>query len=282
MPELPEVETVCRGISPALVGATIAKIDVRQAKLRLPVPKNLRDIITGQKIERVRRRAKYILIDFENGHHGLVHLGMSGCFRVYNADEQKPGLEKHDHIIIDTSAGARLIYNDPRKFGFFDLIEPGQEDSHNFLCKLGVEPLGNHLNAVYLADKFKGKKAPIKQALLDQSIIAGLGNIYVAEVLYLSGINPTLKAGSISKKRLEALCSAVRGVISAAIEAGGSSLKDFSNTKGELGYFQHNFKVYNQENNPCSQAGSQKGCGGTIHRIVQSGRSTYYCPKCQH
>jgi formamidopyrimidine-DNA glycosylase len=277
MPELPEVETVCRGISPALEGATIAKIDIRQSKLRLPVPENLGAVITGQRVERVRRRAKYILIDFEDGHHGLVHLGMSGAFRVYKADDEKPPLEKHDHIIIDTDAGARLIYNDPRKFGFFDLIDPGKENDHNFLCKLGVEPMGNHLNANYLWVKFKGKKAPIKQALLDQSLIAGLGNIYVAEVLYLSGISPTKKSGTISKKRLETLCSAVREVIAAAIDAGGSSLKDFSNTEGELGYFQHEFKVYNQADKPCSK----ESCNGTIKRIVQSGRSTYYCPKCQ-
>jgi formamidopyrimidine-DNA glycosylase len=292
MPELPEVETVRRGLEPYVAGARIAKVRLNRKDLRFPFPKGMGKKLEGQVIESVGRRAKYLLFRLSSGLTLLSHLGMTGSYRFegfkfkeasrYFEPDQD---EKHDHLRIDLvhprHGELTLVYNDARRFGFMDLFRNESESA--FLDGLGPEPLGNEFNASEMAVRFKGKSAPMKAALLDQRVVAGLGNIYVSEALHRAHIRPQTKAGKLvmksgaPTKRLEDLADAVRLVLTEAIEAGGSTLRDFRAADGGSGYFQHRFAVYDREGQPCPTP----GCAGTIKRIVQSGRSTFYCPVCQ-
>lgn len=282
MPELPEVETVRRGLIPAMEGRRIFRADVRRPDLRWPFPKNMADRLTGKTIERLRRRSKYVLADLSSGETLIIHLGMSGRMLI-SGDQlgvfhsEHPAPEKHDHVVFDMEGGARVTFNDARRFGAMDLAETATLEDHWLIKPIGPEPLGNQFDAAYLVDRLKTKNSPIKSVLLDQRIVAGLGNIYVCEVLFRAGIHPAREAAKLSKARIESLVPIIRDVLSEAIDAGGSSLKDYRQADGELGYFQHTFRVYDQEGNPCSAV----GCGSTIKRIAQSGRSSFYCPTCQ-
>jgi len=282
MPELPEVETVRRGLIPAMEGCRIESAEIRRPDLRWPFPERMLERLTGQTVLQLRRRSKYILADLSSGETLLIHLGMSGRMTVSG---RVPGVfvrdhapvEKHDHVILHMEGDARVTFNDPRRFGAMDLIDTANADAHPLLAKLGPEPLGNSFDDAYLAHAFSGKTTPVKTALLDQRIIAGLGNIYVCEALNMAGISPKRAAGRISADRLAVLSHEVRSVLKIAIEAGGSSLRDHRQASGELGYFQHNFRAYGREGELCQT----KGCAGEIKRITQSGRSTFYCPSCQ-
>jgi len=282
MPELPEVETVRRGLSPVMEGEVITRADVNRPDLRWPFPARMADRLTGQRVERLRRRSKYILADMNSGESLLIHLGMSGRMLVsgdplgqFVHDHPMPA--KHDHVVLHMGNGARITFNDPRRFGAMDLMQTADADRHKLLAVLGPEPLGNAFHEAHLATALKGRNTPIKSALLDQRIVAGLGNIYVCEALFRAGISPTRKAGRISAARVGALVPIIRQVLSDAIDAGGSSLRDFRHADGELGYFQHTFDVYGREGEPCRSP----GCKSVIKRVVQSGRSSFYCPTCQ-
>jgi formamidopyrimidine-DNA glycosylase len=282
MPELPEVETVRRGLLSVIEGQTIARADVNRPDLRWPFPKNMAQRLTGQTIIALRRRSKYILADLDGGETLLIHLGMSGRMLISGDPlgqfvHDHPATEKHDHVVLHMQNGARITFNDPRRFGAMDLLETATADSHKLLAVLGPEPLGNDFNEPYLVAAFKGKNTPVKSALLDQRIVAGLGNIYVCEALFRARISPKRRAGQISAQRVSTLVPVIRQVLSDAIKAGGSSLRDFRQADGELGYFQHSFDVYGREGAPCRSA----DCTGTIARLVQSGRSSFYCPQCQ-
>jgi formamidopyrimidine-DNA glycosylase len=282
LPELPEVETVRRGLEPAMTGAVIARAEVRRAGLRWPFPERMAERLTGARVERLRRRSKYILADLSTNETLLIHLGMSGRMLISGTmlgefHHDHPAPEKHDHVVLDMNTGARITFNDARRFGAMDLFATGEDDAHPLLSKLGPEPLGNAFNETHLVAALAGKNTPIKAALLDQHIVAGLGNIYVCEVLHRAGISPRRKAGRISAARAAALVPIIREVLGEAIASGGSSLRDYRQASGELGYFQHSFRVYGHEGAPCATP----GCGGTIKRIVQSGRSSFYCPLCQ-
>lgn len=282
MPELPEVETVRRGLTPAMEGAVIARADVNRPDLRWPFPAGMADRLTGATVERLRRRSKYILADLDTGETLLVHLGMSGRMTVSGDPlgrfvHDHPAAEKHDHVVLHMGNGARITFNDPRRFGAMDLMDTATAEQHKLLAVLGPEPLGNDFHEAHLITAFKDKNTPVKSALLDQRIVAGLGNIYVCEALFRCGISPTRKAGRISKQRVAALVPIIRQVLADAIEAGGSSLRDFRQADGELGYFQHRFDVYGREGEVCRT----DGCGAPIARIVQSGRSSFYCRSCQ-
>ncbi|MCA1405603.1 bifunctional DNA-formamidopyrimidine glycosylase/DNA-(apurinic or apyrimidinic site) lyase [Ensifer sp. IC3342] len=295
MPELPEVETVKRGLAPTMEGAILVRAELRRPDLRFPFPDNFSASVSGRRIVSLSRRAKYLMIDLEGGDVIIAHLGMSGSFRIEAGDDPAtPGKfhhprgkdEKHDHVIFylnGRSGPARVIYNDPRRFGFMDLARRDGIADHVFFRDLGQEPTGNALDAAYLAARFAGKAQPLKAALLDQKIVAGLGNIYVCEALWRSDLSPSRPAGSLVDKRghakqaLVTLTQAIRDVIADAIAAGGSSLKDHIQADGSLGYFQHSFSVYDREGETCPKP----GCGGTVARIVHAGRSTFYCPRCQ-
>ncbi|GAA6164704.1 bifunctional DNA-formamidopyrimidine glycosylase/DNA-(apurinic or apyrimidinic site) lyase [Pelagimonas sp. KU-00592-HH] len=282
MPELPEVETVRRGLEPSMSGAAIAKAQVNRPDLRWPFPDNMAQRLTGAKVLQLRRRSKYILADLDSGETLLIHLGMSGRMTVSGDPlgqfvHEHPAIEKHDHVIFDMDNGARITFNDPRRFGAMDLLSTEDAQNHPLLSKLGPEPLGNAFDEAYLVDRLKGRKTPIKSALLDQQIVAGLGNIYVCETLYRAGVSPRRKADNISAARIRTFVPIIRQVLSDAIAAGGSSLKNFRQADGELGYFQHSFDVYGREGDPCHTP----DCDGTIARITQSGRSSFYCPQCQ-
>jgi len=286
MPELPEVETVRRGLVPALEGRRILRVAVNRPDLRFPFPDRFAERLTGQCIERIDRRAKYLLLRLDSGETMIGHLGMSGRFTIEaDGDAAQPGDfvhaapvdPKHDHVVIEAEGGVTVRYNDPRRFGYMDLFETAMESTHKVLGALGPEPHGNTFSGAYLGEALAGRRTPIKTALLDQSIVAGLGNIYVCEALHRSGISPRRLAASIAGVRAERLAAAVRAVIVEVIEAGGSSLKDFAATDGALGYFQHSFRVYDRLNAPCPTS----GCAGSIQRIVQSGRSTWFCSTCQ-
>ena len=282
MPELPEVETVRRGLLPAMEGSVIAHAEVNRPDLRWPFPENMAARLAGQRVIALRRRSKYILADLASGETLLIHLGMSGRMTVSGDPlgvfhHDHPAAQKHDHVVFDMDNGARVTFNDPRRFGAMDLMETATADAHPLLAKLGPEPLGNSFDETYLADALAGRKAPVKSALLDQRIVAGLGNIYVCETLYRARISPNRRAGNLSRQRAGGLVTIIRDVLLDAIEAGGSSLRDFRQADGELGYFQHRFDVYDREGQPCRSA----GCNGTIRRIVQSGRSSFYCASCQ-
>jgi len=292
MPELPEVETVRRGLAPHMEGRRVRLMTLNRPDLRFPLPERFRDRVEGHRIVQLSRRAKYLVIMLDNDLSIIAHLGMSGSFRIEDAipgdfHHARSKDQAHDHVIFDLAGDdgseVRIIYNDPRRFGFMDLVASDALDHYPAFGTLGPEPLGNSLSADYLAERFRGKKSPIKAALLDQRVIAGLGNIYVCEALHRSGINPERQATTLVTKtghasgQLEALTRAIREVIAEAIEAGGSSLRDHIQTDGSLGYFQHRFRVYDREGEPCPTP----GCRGTVARIVQSGRSTFYCAACQ-
>lgn len=282
MPELPEVETVRRGLAPVMEGAVIARAEVNRPDLRWPFPAGMSDRLTGQQVLGLRRRSKYILADLASGESLLIHLGMSGRMLVSGDPlgrfvHDHPAPEKHDHVVFHMDNGARITFNDPRRFGAMDLMTTATAEQHKLLAAIGPEPLGNGFNEAHLIAALSGRNTPIKAALLDQRIVAGLGNIYVCEALYRAGIHPARKAGRISRARIAALVPIIRQVLTEAIEAGGSSLRDFRQADGELGYFQHSFDVYGREGAPCRNP----DCGQPIRRIVQSGRSSFYCRQCQ-
>ncbi|MDO6591423.1 DNA-formamidopyrimidine glycosylase [Loktanella sp. D2R18] len=282
MPELPEVETVKAGISPAMEGQMIVAADVNRPDLRWPFPENMAARLKDTRVLGLRRRSKYILVDLDSGETLLIHLGMSGRMlvsgvKVGEFHHPHPVPAKHDHVVLHMENGARVTFNDARRFGAMDLLDTATQDDHWLMRDIGPEPLGNAFNETYLMGRLKGKNTPIKTALLDQTIVAGLGNIYVCEVLFRAGIHPKRKAGQISAKRIATLVPLIREVLEEAIAAGGSSLRDFRQSDGELGYFQHVFRVYGQEGKTCVTPGCQK----TIQRIVQSGRSSFFCPQCQ-
>ncbi|WP_417258418.1 bifunctional DNA-formamidopyrimidine glycosylase/DNA-(apurinic or apyrimidinic site) lyase [Celeribacter sp.] len=282
MPELPEVETVRRGLEPSMSGSIILQADVNRPNLRWPFPDCMAERLSGARVERLRRRSKYILADLDRGETLLIHLGMSGRMTVSGDPlgqfvHTHPALQKHDHVVFHMENGARITFNDPRRFGAMDLIDTATAQAHPLLAKLGPEPLGNTFNEAHLVAAFEGKNTPVKAALLDQHIVAGLGNIYVCEVLFRAGIDPTRKAGCLSEAQIASLVPIVREVLNEAIASGGSSLKDFRQADGELGYFQHSFRVYGREGEACKS----EGCRAAITRVVQSGRSTFFCPSCQ-
>jgi formamidopyrimidine-DNA glycosylase len=280
MPELPEVETVRRGLIPAMEGRRILRAEVNRPDLRWPLPERMAERLEGARIERLRRRSKYILADLDRGESLLIHLGMSGRMLVsgvmlgdFHLDHPAP--QKHDHVVLHMEGGARVTFNDARRFGAMDLVRTDREAAHWLLAGLGPEPLGNSFDEAYLVEALKKRSSPIKTALLDQHVVAGLGNIYVSEVLFRAGIDPRRAASRISAARLARLVPMIRDVLTEAIEAGGSSLRDHRQADGELGYFQHSFRVYDREDAPCPT------CATPIRRIVQSGRSSYFCPACQ-
>jgi formamidopyrimidine-DNA glycosylase len=292
MPELPEVETVRRGLEPVMEGARFLAVEARRKDLRRPFPKDFVARLEGQAVTGLGRRAKYLLADLSSGEVLLMHLGMSGSFRVAKEDgEVTPGdfhhpraVERaHDHVVFHMSSGARVTFNDPRRFGLMLLVPRAELAEHPLMKEVGPEPLGNEFDAALLARACRGKKADLKATLMDQKIVAGLGNIYVCEALHRARLSPKRIAATIATKagapteRAENLVDAIRAVLADAIKAGGSSLRDHRRTDGELGYFQHHFRVYDREGEPCVTP----GCKGKVRRIVQSGRSTFYCPSCQ-
>ena len=290
MPELPEVETVKRGLEPSFTHAKIIKVKQNRPDLRFPFPENFQSRLTGREIIGLGRRAKYLLIYLDNGETIISHLGMSGSWRVENRTlgsyyHEKNKLAAHDHFEMDirTENGELLhaVYNDPRRFGFMLLTKTAGLEHHKLLAHLGPEPTGNGLSGAYLNEVLRNREAPLKAALLDQTIIAGLGNIYVCEALWRSHLSPKRKSltlgkkSSVARQKSELLAQNIRDVINKAIEVGGSSFRDYIHADGSLGYFQHRFSVYGREGEPCLQ------CGNPIKRIVQSGRSSFYCPHCQ-
>jgi formamidopyrimidine-DNA glycosylase len=280
MPELPEVETVRRGLAPAMEGKRILRVQTRRKDLRFPFPENFNQRIEGARMKHLGRRAKYLVGELSNGEALIMHLGMTGRFTVSGI---KPGKfhhaagedEKHDHVVFEMQGGARVVFNDARRFGFMDLWPVDDLENYAPFSGMGPEPISNAFSGAYLAEAFKGKKTPVKSALLDQNVVAGLGNIYVCEALFRSGISPKRLAGAIRKDRLETLAVEVRKVIEEAIVAGGSTISDFRQSDGELGYFQHSFQVYDREGDACVV------CAKPVKRMVQSGRSTFYCAGCQ-
>ena len=282
MPELPEVETVRRGLAPMMEGQRITQAKVNRPDLRWPFPERMAERLSNQTVMSLRRRSKYILAELSSGETLIIHLGMSGRMLISGAPvgqfhHDHPAPEKHDHVVLNLQNGARVTFNDPRRFGAMDLTPTDALDTHWLLKDIGPEPLGNAFNEDYMVERLKTRNSPMKSALLDQKIVAGLGNIYVCEALFRAGVSPKRKASRLSETRTKALVPVIRQVLQEAIDAGGSSLKDFRQADGELGYFQHNFDVYDREGAPCRTP----DCGGTVNRIVQSGRSTFYCPTCQ-
>jgi formamidopyrimidine-DNA glycosylase len=292
MPELPEVETVRRGLQPAMEGARFEAVEIRRPNLRWPLPERMAARLKGQRIEALSRRAKYLVAELSSGEVLLMHLGMSGSFRVdWNGRAATPGRFHHprsehlahDHVVFALSSGATVIFNDPRRFGFMLLIPRVELSSHKLMAALGPEPLGNAFGAAQLAAACARKKVSLKAALSDQKVVAGLGNIYVCEALYRAQLSPKRAAHSLALRsgapapRAVALVDAIKAVLGDAIRAGGSTLRDHRRTDGDLGYFQHDFRVYGREGEPCPTP----GCRGAIKRIVQVGRSTFYCPMCQ-
>lgn len=321
MPELPEVETVRRGLEPVLVGKRIARLEARRPDLRFPLPERFAERIEGRRIEHLGRRSKYLVAAIEGGESLILHLGMTGRFTIspsprpsrgegprqaraeegplhQRADERPQPLAefvhetggdpRHDHVVFETvdakgRPAHRITYNDPRRFGFMVMAEAGALDAHALIRDLGPEPLGNGLDAAYLAARASGRRADLKAFLMDQRNVAGLGNIYVAEALFRAGLSPARASGCLADAkgrpttRAERLVPAIRDVLEAAITAGGSTLRNYRGADGALGYFQHSFSVYDREGEPCVRA----GCGGRVRRIVQGGRSTFYCPRCQ-
>ena len=286
MPELPEVETVRRGLEPVMTGATVSRLELRRPDLRFPFPERFGARIEGQCITALSRRAKYLLAELSSGETLLMHLGMSGRFLIQSPaepDTAMPGdfvheagrLPQHDHVVFHLSTGARVIYNDARRFGFMAMTAPGEVSP--YLEGLGLEPLGNALSGEAILSLFDGKAAPMKAALLDQRLIAGLGNIYVCEALHRTKLHPALPAGRLAAAKADELAGHIRDVLNEALVSGGSTLRDFSHADGSLGYFQHAFRVYDREDEPCLTP----GCTSLIKRIVQSGRSTFFCPTCQ-
>ncbi|MDP1629858.1 MAG: bifunctional DNA-formamidopyrimidine glycosylase/DNA-(apurinic or apyrimidinic site) lyase [Caulobacter sp.] len=286
MPELPEVETVRRGLAPTLEGARLSRVEQRRPDLRFPFPDGFVQRLTGARIETLERRAKYLLARLDRGDVLIMHLGMTGRFEIETAltagrlgdfHFAAPPDPKHAHVVFETEAGGRVTYYDPRRFGFMGLIPQAEVLTHPWFAAMGPEPLGPDFDAAHLAAAFAGRKQSPKTLLLDQRIVAGLGNIYVCEALHRAGISPLKPAGRIAKTKLPGLVATIREVLEEAITAGGSTLRDFAAADGALGYFQHSFQAYGREKAPCLAP----GCGGTITRTVQAGRSTFYCPQCQ-
>jgi formamidopyrimidine-DNA glycosylase len=292
MPELPEVETVRRGLQPVMEGARFVRVEARRPDLRRPLPREFVKRLEGRSVTGLGRRAKYLLADLSSGDVLLIHLGMSGSFRVSEeTGEKTPGDfhhprsddRTHDHIVFHMSSGARISFNDPRRFGLMLLVPRADLADHPLMKEIGPEPLGNEFDAALLAAACRGKKTSLKAALLDQTVVAGLGNIYVCEALHRALLSPKRIASTIASRsgapneRAERLVDAIKAVLADAIKAGGSSLRDHRRTDGELGYFQHHFRVYDREGAKCVTP----GCKGTVKRIVQSGRSTFFCPVCQ-
>ena len=290
MPELPEIETVRMGLAPALEHRRLTKVVTRRGDLRVPFPPRFAERLAGREVKHLWRRAKYLLADLDDGETLVIHLGMSGRVAVYAENrEHRPGQYvyeappsgaghgKHDHVVIETDAPARIVFTDPRRFGLMLIIESAALNRHPLFDGLGIEPLSPQFTAAHLERVLEGRRAPIKAALLDQRTIAGLGNIYVCEALFRAGISPRRQSSTIAGSRARALAAAIRSVLRAAIKAGGSSLRDYAKTDGALGEFQHHFAVYDREGAPCPRA----KCKGKIKRIVQSGRATFFCPACQ-
>ena len=284
MPELPEVETVRRGLQPALEGRRLAHVETRRADLRFPFPENFAERLTGRTVERLDRRAKYLLAYLDDGQVWLTHLGMTGRWSILGANAQPgdfyhaaPTDPAHTHVVLRTDEGRGLEYNDPRRFGYMGLVVASELSAHPFFKGMGPEPLSDDFNGAVLAGVLKGKKTPMKAALLDQRVVAGLGNIYVSEALNRAGISPLRLAGKVSRPRLDKLVAEIKAVLDEAILAGGSTLKDYAGADGEEGAFQQRFRVYDREGAACVTP----DCGGQVQRIVQSGRSTFYCAKCQ-
>lgn len=280
MPELPEVETVRRGLAMRLEGRVLARVHQYRPDLRFPLPPDFAARLTGRRVVSLDRRAKYILAHLDDGMVWMTHLGMSGSMVLREAP-LPAARAPHDHLVFETDDGWTVTYNDVRRFGFMDLFPESGVESHPMLSCLGPEPLGNGFNAAVLTEALKGKQTPIKAALLDQRVVAGLGNIYVCEALFRAGISPTRLADTVAGKRAERLVPVIREVLAEAIAAGGSSLRDYVQSDGELGYFQHSFKVYGREGQPCEGCDCDLSRTGGIQRIVQSGRSTFYCPRKQ-
>jgi formamidopyrimidine-DNA glycosylase len=302
MPELPEVETVRRGLEPALEGKRLAAVTTRRRDLRTPFPPLFAERLAGRLVLSVRRRAKYLLIGLEGGETLVMHMGMSGRFTIHGTLARRPGCShnkepacateaaaprprpgdssgsgKHDHVVIETGEGTRIVFTDQRRFGLMTVLPTGTLEKNPLFDGLGPEPLDETFTPETLSAALKGKKTPIKAALLDQRVVAGLGNIYVCEALFRARISPKRLARSVAGVRVARLVTAIKAVLNEAIAAGGSSLRDYAHTDGELGYFQHRFAVYDREGMPCAG----KDCAGTVKRIVQSGRSSFYCPSCQ-
>jgi formamidopyrimidine-DNA glycosylase len=286
MPELPEVDTVRRGLEPVLAGARLVRVEARRPDLRFPLPDGFVQRLTGARIERLERRAKYLLAPLDRGDTLVMHLGMSGRFEIAGGEAtRRPGDfhyaasadPKHAHVIFETDGGVRVTYFDPRRFGYMDLIATDALAAHPWFAGLGPEPLGPDLNGKHLAAAFAGRRQSVKASLMDQRIVAGLGNIYVCEALFRAGISPLRPAGELGTRALNGLATAIKAVLEEAIEAGGSTLRDYAAADGALGYFQHRFRVYGREGETCQR----RGCSGVVERIVQAGRSTFYCPVCQ-
>jgi formamidopyrimidine-DNA glycosylase len=292
MPELPEVETVRRGLEPAMEGARFIHVETRRGDLRRPFPQDFVRRLEGETVIGLGRRAKYLLADLSNGEVLVMHLGMSGSFRIAYADAAAtPGDfhhsrsedRAHDHVVFEMSSGARIVFNDPRRFGLMLLVRRAELDSHPLMKEVGPEPLGNAFDAAMLAQACAGSRRDLKAALMDQTTVAGLGNIYVCEALHRARLSPKRCAGTLASRtgaateRAGALVDAIKAVLTEAIAAGGSTLRDHRRPDGELGYFQHHFRVYGREGDPCVTP----GCKGQVKRIVQAGRSTFFCPTCQ-
>ena len=301
MPELPEVETVRLGLVPVMEGFCLTNVETRRDDLRIPFPRDFAARMRGRKVTALRRRAKYLLADLDSGETLVIHLGMSGRMSVYAHGKQRrigsyvydkapeaAGTGKHDHVVFETDAPARIVFNDHRRFGLMTLVDTKTIEQDKLFKSIGIEPLSEKFNTAYLEKALDGKNTPIKSALLDQRLIAGLGNIYVCEALFRANISPKRLAGSIKKDRLPPLVAAIKKVLKDAIAAGGSTLRDHAQATGNPGNFQHQFQVYGRKENPCKSTasssesvGHKKPCKGTVKRIVQAGRSTFYCPKCQ-
>jgi formamidopyrimidine-DNA glycosylase len=275
MPELPEVETVRQGLADVLEGRRLHRVQAMRPDLRFPLPENFEGRLSGRQVEKLARRGKYLLIHLQERLTLIAHLGMSGRFRIFNTSP--PPLERHDHVVFEAEGGISVRFNDPRRFGFMDLADTDTLASHKMLKNMGPEPLANDFNGPVLAAALKGRKSPIKAALLDQSVIAGMGNIYVSEALFRAGLSPKRKSGTVQGGRAENLARAIRDVLNEAIAAGGSSLRDHRQPSGELGYFQHSFAVYGCTGQPCPGCTCDPTRTGGIRRITQSGRSTFYC-----
>ncbi len=286
MPELPEVETIRRGLAPVLAGARLVRAEARRPDLRFPLPPDFRQRLTGARIEGLERRAKYLLAPLDRGETLVVHLGMTGRFEVAGANAaRRPGSfalaqapdPRHAHVVFETDAGATVTFYDPRRFGYMDLIASDALGDHPWFQPLGPEPLGADFDAAHLKAAFAGRRAPVKALLLDQRVVAGLGNIYVCEALFRARIHPERAAGGLGARKLSALAESIGAVLREAIEAGGSTLRDYATAEGTLGYFQHSFRVYGRDGEPCVRP----GCAGVVARLVQSGRSTFVCGQCQ-
>jgi formamidopyrimidine-DNA glycosylase len=290
MPELPEVETVRKGLAPAVEGHVLKRVNAKRRDLRIAFPKGFSERLEGRRVVRLRRRAKYLLLDLDSKESLIVHLGMSGRLTIHGFDaplrpgrfhnktpEDGSGNGKHDHVVFETDEGTRIVFTDHRRFGLMTLVDTDALEEDALFKGLGPEPLNDAFTPAVLSAALKGKKTSIKAALLDQRVVAGLGNIYVCEALFRARISPKRLARSVAGVRTGGLVPAIKAVLKDAIAAGGSSLRDYARADGELGYFQHRFAVYDREGKPCPA----KACTGTIKRIVQSGRSTFYCPSCQ-